>query len=141
MRPTALLASFASLVSIIHSSAAGASDLTYTPINPSFGGNPFNSSHLLGLATAQNEFKESKAAAARPAASPSERFVQILQSRLYSGLAQQISEAIFGDDAQPNGTFVFDDQQIDFVNDGDQITLTITNTSTGDITEISVPTL
>ena len=32
---------------------AQAGDITYTPVNPSFGGSPLNSSHLLGLANAQ----------------------------------------------------------------------------------------
>ena len=34
-------------------SSAWAGTLVYTPINPSFGGDPLNSSHLLGLASAQ----------------------------------------------------------------------------------------
>lgn len=33
---------------------ASASELVYTPRNPSFGGNPFNSDHLIGTAQAQN---------------------------------------------------------------------------------------
>ncbi|MDP5335563.1 MAG: curli assembly protein CsgF, partial [Paracoccaceae bacterium] len=32
---------------------AMAQDLVYTPINPSFGGSPLNSSHLLSIANAQ----------------------------------------------------------------------------------------
>jgi curli production assembly/transport component CsgF len=38
--------------------SANAQDLTYTPINPSFGGNAFNSSHLLGVAGAQKPEKK-----------------------------------------------------------------------------------
>ena len=33
-----------------------AQDIVYQPVNPSFGGNPFNSNHLLGIANAQNDF-------------------------------------------------------------------------------------
>ena len=33
---------------------AMAQDLSYDPVNPGFGGNPFNSAHLLGVAHAQN---------------------------------------------------------------------------------------
>lgn len=38
-----------------------ASDLVNTPINPSFGGNPFNSSHLLAVANAINRYKDPNA--------------------------------------------------------------------------------
>ncbi|WP_238995824.1 curli assembly protein CsgF, partial [Sphingomonas solaris] len=33
-------------------------EIVYQPVNPSFGGNPFNSSHLLGIANAQNDYKD-----------------------------------------------------------------------------------
>ena len=36
--------------------SAAAEDLVYTPVNPSFGGNPFNSAHLLGIANAQKGY-------------------------------------------------------------------------------------
>ncbi|MGZ3259392.1 MAG: curli assembly protein CsgF, partial [Croceibacterium sp.] len=35
-----------------------AQDITYQPVDPSFGGNPFNSAHLLGIANAQNKYKD-----------------------------------------------------------------------------------
>lgn len=114
-----------------------AGDLVYTPLSPSFGGSPLNSSHLLGLANIQNEFKpESKSLAQQSA---SERFVQMLQSRLYAGLADKVTNAIFGDNAKNSGTFKFGDQEIQFNNDGSQVDLVIRNLSTGETTEISVP--
>jgi curli production assembly/transport component CsgF len=122
---------------------AAASDLLYTPVNPSFGGNPFNSAHLLGLANAQNEPQRKADEAAEKARqqSDSDRFVQMLQTRLYSSLAQQVSGAIFGDDAQPQGTIKFDDQQISWVNTGTEIRLLVLDAQTGQVTEIVIPTL
>ncbi|HYI71273.1 MAG TPA: curli assembly protein CsgF [Skermanella sp.] len=38
--------------------AAAAGQLTYRPINPSFGGDPFNSAHLLGIANANDRYKD-----------------------------------------------------------------------------------
>ena len=38
---------------------AGAGDLVYTPINPAFGGQPFNHNFLVGTAQIQNQFNES----------------------------------------------------------------------------------
>jgi curli production assembly/transport component CsgF len=120
-----------------------ASDLTYTPINPSFGGNSFNSAHLLGLANAQNEPKRKadEAAAQARTKTNADRFVQVLQSRLYSSLAQQVSEAIFGEGSQPEGRIKFDDQEISWVNTGTEIQLLVTDASTGQVTEIVIPTI
>lgn len=115
-----------------------AAEITYRPVNPSFGGNPLNSNHLQGLATAQKTFKETSDSSKQ---SPTERFLSMLQSRLYSSLASQVSEAIFGDDAQPTGTIVFDDQQVSFINTGTEIHITVTDFNTGQVTNIVVPTL
>lgn len=115
-----------------------AADLIYRPINPSFGGEPFNSSHLQGLAGSQNEFKDD---AKRKEQSSSERFLSMLQSRLYSSLATQVADAIFGENAQDSGTITFDDQIISFTNDGTQITLVVTDLNTGQVTNIVIPAL
>ena len=115
-----------------------AADLIYTPINPSFGGDPFNSNHLQGLAASQNSFEETSESSSQ---SSTERFLSMLQSRLYSSLASQVAGAIFGEDAQPSGTIIFDDQQVSFVNTGTQIQLVVTDFSTGKVTNITIPTL
>lgn len=122
---------------LLTATTAGA-DMIYKPINPSFGGDYFNSNHLQGLATAQKGFKEQSSSQSQ---SPTERFLSMLQSRLYSSLASQVSEAIFGEDAQPNGTIVFDDQQVTFINTGTEIQLIVTDFTTGQVTNIVVPTL
>lgn len=120
-------------------SSPASADLLYKPINPSFGGDSFNSNHLMGLATAQKQFKEPDSSSSTQ--TTTERFLSMLQSRLYSSLASQVADAIFGDNAQPSGTLVFDDQQITFVNTGTEIHLTVTDFSTGQVTNIVIPTL
>lgn len=119
------------------SGPAMAQDIVYTPVNPSFGGNPFNSPHLLGIANAQNNFKDPKAAAS---GSQADIFARQLQSRLLSALSSQIVDAIFGENPQERGTIRFGDQTIEFVRGLDSVTLTITNTKTGEVTVIVVPT-
>ncbi len=118
--------------------ASTRADIIYKPINPSFGGDPFNSNHLQGLAASQNQFKPESTNSKQ---SDSERFISMLESRLYSGLASQVAEAIFGDNAQPSGTITFDDQTIVFNNTGTSIELTITDLNTGEVTNIVIPTL
>jgi curli production assembly/transport component CsgF len=124
---------------VIGCCSPASADLLYRPTNPSFGGDAFNSNHLQGLAASQNQHKESSSSS--NSQTTTERFLSMLQSRLYSSLASQVSEAIFGDNAQPNGTLVFDDQQIVFINTGTEIHLTVTDFSTGQVTNIAIPTL
>ncbi len=48
----------ACLATVVTFAPAMAQDISYKPIDPTFGGNPFNSAHLLGVANAQNDYKE-----------------------------------------------------------------------------------
>jgi curli production assembly/transport component CsgF len=115
-----------------------AQELTFEFNNPSFGGNPFNSAHLVGVANAQNNYKDP---AAIDRNDPSAQFLRTLQSRLLSAVANQISELIFGENAQDSGLIRFGDQEVSFVRGIDGVTLTITNLLDGSVTEIIVPLL
>lgn len=117
---------------------AQASDIVYTPVNPSFGGSAFNSAHLLAIAAAQNGFKDPKAT---NASDPAAQFLRTLQSRLLSSLATQITDLIFGENAQESGTVKFGEQEIVFSRDLTSVTLTISNSADGSVTEIVVPLL
>ncbi|MCP5364172.1 MAG: hypothetical protein H6905_02875 [Hyphomicrobiales bacterium] len=124
--------------------ASNASELIYTPINPSFGGNPFNSPHLLGLADRQNRYaddgsNDSSRLAGTAGLSQGEQFVRQLQSRLLSGLAAQVTEAIFGDNPQESGEIIFGDQQITFARGVEVTTIEIFNSTTGETSTIQVP--
>jgi curli production assembly/transport component CsgF len=128
----------AAWVAFAFAQSAAAQDMVYTPIDPSFGGNPFNSSHLLGIANAQNKFKDPSASTG---GSQADIFARQLQSRLLSALSSQIVNAIFGNNAQENGTISFGNQSIEWARSLDEVTLTITNTDTGEVTTIEVPTI
>lgn len=123
----------------VHGAAASAQELVYEPINPSFGGDSFNSSHLLGIANAQNDYKDPDQQSSQN--SQSEQFIRQLQSRLLSSLAGEVNEAIFGDNPQDQGTITFGDQVIEFFRGLDAVNLTITDLSTGTVTEIEIPLL
>lgn len=121
-----------------------ASELVYQPINPSFGGSPLNSSHLLGLADRQNQHKDDGYIGGTTGISrlsQGEQFANQLTSLMFSALAQNVTEAMFGEDPQLTGQIVFGSQTINWVNEGDSITLTILDTATGSTTEIVVPNL
>jgi curli production assembly/transport component CsgF len=127
----------AALITILFMSPASAQDITYEPVNPSFGGNPFNSNHLLALANAQNKEVDPKATSNQ---SQADLFSRQLQSRLLSALSSQITEAIFGENPQERGTITFGGQTISFVRSLDDVSLTITNNETGEVTNIVIPT-
>ncbi|WP_198598206.1 curli assembly protein CsgF [Mangrovicella endophytica] len=132
---------------------AGAGDLVYTPVNPSFGGNPLNSSHLLAIANAQRDATASDAddgdglssgggsGGGGSSNSQADLFVSQLQGRLLSALASQVTEAIFGENPQDQGTVRFGDTTVTFDRTLDSIRLTIANGLDGTVTEIVVPQL
>lgn len=120
------------------SSGASAQDLSYQPINPRFGGNPFNSNHLLGEANAQNKYRDPNDASNQ---SQADLFAQQLQSRLLSALSSQVVDAIFGADPQQSGVIKFGGQTIRFDRGLDSVTLRITDEETGKETVVSIPTL
>lgn len=119
------------------SASAAAQDMVYEPIDPSFGGNPFNSAHLLGIANAQNDYRDPNA---RSSSSQADIFARQLQSRLLSALSSQIVDAIFGENPQESGTISFGGQTINFVRNLTEVTLTIVDDNTGEVTEIVIPT-
>jgi len=123
---------------------AHAGELIYQPVNPSFGGNPFNSSHLLATANAQNGYpppsRRSPAGIAE-GSSNADRFIRQLEGRLLSGLASELTNAIFGNELQERGKVVFGEQTITFERTLESIDLVIEDASTGATTEISVPVL
>lgn len=140
----------ATLITAALTSSVPASELIYTPINPSFGGNPFNSSHLLGLADRQNVHTEDPNANSGTSSLSSfepeeetlaERFARDLQRRLLSGLASEVTEAIFGENPQDAGTVVFGDQTINFTRGLESISIEILDNVEGTSTLIEVPVL
>ena len=140
------------LVAIALFAGAGpsqAGSLVYTPINPSFGGNPNNGPVLLNEANAQNlplanQTAEQAAIAAAQAKAngtgaltPSQIFAQELQSQLLSSFANQITQAIFGPNAQTSGTFSYGATTVSFVTVANEVNITID--ASGSITTITVP--
>lgn len=128
----------ASLVAAVFAFAvpAAAQDVVYRPVSPTFGGNPFNSNHVLGVANANNNNRDPRSDSSN---SQADIFARQLQSRLLSALSSQIVDAIFGDNPQESGTITFGGQTIEFFRSLDEVTLIIRNDETGEETRIVVP--
>ncbi|MAL83448.1 MAG: hypothetical protein CMF11_03725 [Idiomarina sp.] len=66
------------------------------------------------------------------------RFIRNLESRIYAQLSRQLVDNLFGETPQESGTLELEGNVIEYETDGDQITLTITD-SDGGTTTIVVP--
>lgn len=95
------------LCTILVSSGANSAELTHNFNSPSFSGIGF-SSHVLTIKQLEDQAKEKNKAAAdalkaqaeRDAANtPTARFIANLESRIYSQLAKQLTDSMFGEGA------------------------------------------
>ncbi|MGO3932768.1 curli production assembly/transport component CsgF [Rhodopseudomonas pseudopalustris] len=129
---------FAVLATLASAGTAIAGSLVYTPVNPAFGGSPLNGSWIMQQATAGNHFNRASTTTSTQL-TQSQIFAQQLQSQLYASLANQITQAIFGVNAQQSGTFSFEGTTISFTKANGQTNITINDGTT--ITQISLPTV
>ena len=136
------------ITTLLTTFTASSTELVYTPINPSFGGNPLNSSFLLGKAQAQNKHKASV-----NEKSYAERFQESLERAYINKMVREITDLAFGEQCDPaadpncepsvfdqDAIFVSGDYQIQIITSGvDSITVEITHQVTGEVTLIEVP--
>ncbi|GGP50019.1 curli production assembly protein CsgF [Shewanella algicola] len=105
-----------------------ATELVYTPVNPSFGGSYLNGSYLLSNAAAQNKYQGGSSYVAPTAL---DRLASSLQSRLMS---QLFNDAANG----AEGYLKTDDFEINVVNEDGSLLVHITDLLTGETTIIEV---
>ncbi|WP_217476689.1 curli assembly protein CsgF [Stutzerimonas stutzeri] len=121
------------LAGLLLSAGASATELVYTPVNPSFGGSPLNGAWLLGNAQAQNSKKDPDAIDRSKLAGTSalDRFTSQLESRLLADLLNKMDD--------PNGgSLITDDFIVNVVNLDGNLTVEITDRLTGEVSEIIV---
>ncbi|MDV5168994.1 curli assembly protein CsgF [Photobacterium rosenbergii] len=111
--------------------SAIATELTYRPINPSFGGNPLNSSHLLGIANAINDHKNPDASSILDEQSDLDRLAASLESRLISQLLSDVGNG-------NTGQLSTDDFLLNIVDNNGELTIQITDKETGESSTIQV---
>jgi hypothetical protein len=66
------------------------------------------------------------------------RFIRNLESRIYAQLSRQLVENLFGETESTSGVVELEGNRIEYVKDGDTITLTVTD-SDGNTTIITLP--
>lgn len=66
------------------------------------------------------------------------RFIRNLESRIYAQLSRQLVDNLFGETESTSGVVELEGNRIEYVKDGDYITLTVTD-SDGNTTIITLP--
>lgn len=115
---------------IAYASSAGATQLVYEPINPSFGGNPMNGSFLLQKAQSQN--------AHRPESNQRsfvQRFQEQLERNIINSLTRRIADGDLVEGVYDTGEYTV---EVTGQPDG-SVLVYITNNSTGEVTVITMP--
>jgi curli production assembly/transport component CsgF len=107
-------------------------DLIYQPINPSFGGDPFVGSYLLGKAQAQDTNTDPSSRNFQSLSS-TDRLLQSLESRLISQLISDVSRGEVSE-----GSFDSDEFGVVVSDNSGQLVVRVVDKVTGDVTEISV---
>nr|WP_259399509.1 curli assembly protein CsgF [Pseudoalteromonas sp. SR41-4] len=120
--------------------SVSATELVYTPINPSFGGSPLNASMLLNKAQAQNKHK-----APIIEQSYAEKFQDSLERTYLNRMVREITDIAFGEDIDESifnqdSIFLSGDYEIQVITSTvDSITVRITNTNDNSVVVIEVP--
>lgn len=113
---------------------ATATELVYTPVNPSFGGNPLNGTWLLNNAQAQNDHEDpaiKNRTSGLAATSALERFSSQLQSRMLSQLLDNIANGNTG--SMSTDSFI-----INVIDDSGALSIQVTDRATGEVSVIEV---
>lgn len=134
-----ILRSFVSILALsfcLLAVPASAQELKFDFNSPSFGGNPFNATSLLAIATAQRPAAKTVVTAPLTAA---QTFAAQLQARLLSAFSSGLVTAITGSAPGASGSYDLGGQHVTFANDGTNITVTIVDDATGETTVITVP--
>lgn len=115
-----------------------AQDFVYTPINPAFGGNPYNYSWLLGQAEAQNFFKEETE---DPLAEddPLANFQEDLNRQVLNEITREVYQNQFGEEGLVEGFYQFGSYEIDVSPISEGMQVHIIDIYTGSETTVIVP--
>ena len=134
------------LLFVIISTDVNATELDFAFKSPAFSGIGY-SSHVQTLENTEFSRKKSiedkqladaKEAAALAKNTNLQKFLNNFESRVYAQLSTQLVNNLFGESPQPEGNINLEGNHIHYVNDGSNITLTVTDANNS-TTEITIP--
>jgi len=102
--------------------------------------NSYAEQTALSIAQAQKQLeKKEEDLYSRWNQDPLERFKEMLTQQILYKLSRSVTDEIFGEGALEPGTYTVGNYEIVITTDGITVTITITDTETGNITTIEVP--
>jgi len=119
--------------------AVQAQDFVYQPVNPAFGGNPYNYSWLISSATAQNDFKEESDLFSLLNEDPLSNFQNDLNSQVLNELSRTLYMNQFGEDGLKEGFYEFGSYEIDVSATSEGMQIRIIDVVTGSETTVVIP--
>ena len=128
-------------------STSYASELSFGFNSPAFNGSGY-SSHALTIYQLENAAKqrledkarqERLAAERLAAANPTNQFIQSFQSLVYTQLAKNLSDQLFGENPQNSGTLNFNNVTINWNRNGQEVVMSIIDRTNNSNTTITVP--
>lgn len=134
-----VVSSIACILFLISSGTVSATQLIWTPINPSFGGSSFNGAWLLSSAQAQNKLIKPREPYEMPERDPIEEFQTSLDRQILYQLSRKIIEGAFGEEGMESGHYELEEYSIDVIIDAGGIRVVLTDFETGNETIIEVP--
>ncbi len=137
-----VVCSIACILFLISSGTVLASQLIWTPINPAFGGSPFNGAWLLSSAQIQNKLTMPREPYERPETDPIEDFKEGLNRQIFYQLSRRIIEGAFGEFGEEgieSGHYELEEYTIDIVVDIGGIKVVLVDVETGNETIIEIP--
>ncbi|QBJ64799.1 MULTISPECIES: curli assembly protein CsgF [unclassified Pseudoalteromonas] len=135
-----IMKKIALIIITILSFSVSATEIIYTPINPSFGGNPLNANMLLSKAQAQNKHR-----APVVEKGYAEQFQDSLERTYLNRMVREITDMAFGENIEDSifnqdSIFMSGDYQIEVITSTtDTITVKITNIIDDSVVIIEVP--
>lgn len=138
---------FLFLVMLFVITPASSSELLHQFNSPSFSGAGY-SSHALTIyqleqsaRQRQEDRRRQEAAAVLRAEqnSPGNQFAQAFQSLVYAQLAKNLSDQLFGENPQNNGSMTFNNVTISWVRSGGEVSMSILDRANNSTTTITVP--
>jgi len=133
-------------MAVAFAAIAQASELTFQFNSPAFSGIGY-STHLLTIEQLESNRKQKLREDAEAQAEKLLRdaqntnlnkFLNNLESRVYATLSKQLADQLFADNGAQSGTMELMGNRIDWTNDGDEITLTVTD-EYGSVTTVVIP--
>lgn len=122
---------------------APATEIVYTPVNPSFGGSPLNGPNLMNAANSQNKYTDpalSSALSRLTGTSQLDLFNQRLQAMILDRIATSVTGSLFDANGQlvpgtvETSTFVISITDLG----GNQLLITTTDKTTGATTSFQI---